>query len=513
MLRFIEVVVPGPWWNTLTYTLDSPDVPNTGIRVRVPVGRGERVGFLAGCGESPPERGRANLKAVSELLDERCVLGDELWGLAGWTGRTFLCGMGEALQLICPRPILQGESFPCPSPGGSSAVENRIFRETSCYNPVDEGRNALYVERLLNGGRALVLFPEAESAAFFFARLPAQVKAEALLWPSTGGKKLRASWEMACREEVRVIVGTGGAVFAPMNFNAIIVDDESNPAWVFMRPPRISARSLAGRRALFMKAELVLGGRVPSARTYVRSRPECRTLPQRRNLIFVDMGRSFKNETRGIEGTLPLTKSLVERTRSTLKEGRHALWIMDRRGQAGEVFCSECGKSFLCPRCASLMRSEAGGTTLRCVQCGTRERLPDKCPACRGVLLMGKRPGLDALYPVAARYMREYPVLMDEPRLKRLELPSLLLGTRRLLALCDSVDAGLIAWLDLDAEARKTDYNARFQTFSMVWESFWRGLGGGAERIVLMQTRRSGSAWQSTLWSGWGNFWQGELEE
>jgi primosomal protein N' (replication factor Y) len=139
------------------------------------------------------------------------------------------------------------------------------------------------------------------------------------------------------------------------------------------------------------------------------------------------------------------------------------------------------------------------------------ELLPDKCPVCRGVLLTGKRPGLEALLPAAIRCVREYPVL-GEP-LKRPESPSLLLGTRRLLALCDSVDAGLIAWLDLDAEARKTDYNARFQTFSMVWESFWRGLDGAGERVVLMQTRRPGSAWQSTLWSGWGNFWQGELEE
>ncbi|MDR3265139.1 MAG: hypothetical protein LBT15_03910, partial [Synergistaceae bacterium] len=367
MLRHVEVVVPGPWWNTLTWTLDSHDVPNTGVRVRVPLGRGERVGFVAGCA-SPPERGGGNfggLKAVREVLDERCVLGDELWGLAGWTGRTFLCGMGEALQLICPKPVLQGEPFPYPAPSKfSSETGNGVFRETPCYNPVDGERAGFFIERLLSGGRALVLFPEVESAALFFARLPGPVKAEALLWPSTGGKKLRTSWERTCREEVRVVVGTGGAVFAPMNFDTIIVDDESNPAWIFVRPPRISARSLAGRRALSLKAELVLGGRVPSARTYLRSRPKCSILPRRRNLVFVDMKRSFKDEIRGVEGELPVTKSLVERTRATLKGGRCALWIMDRKGQAGEVFCSECGSTLLCPRCGSVMRSEREGTAL-----------------------------------------------------------------------------------------------------------------------------------------------------
>ncbi|MDR1875423.1 MAG: hypothetical protein LBQ90_10490 [Synergistaceae bacterium] len=514
---YVEVVVPGPWWNTLTYRLDSPDAP-TGARVRVPLGRAERVGFIAGRAASPPEgpknsekgAGRA-LKTVKEVLDERCILGDELWGLAGWAGRTFLCGMGEALQLICPKPLLKGAAFPFPV-SAISRAQDRVFREIPCYNPKDGERIARYLDRIAAGGRTLVLFPEAQSAARFFERLPREFRDEALLWPvSAEGKKLEAAWGMACREEVRVVVGTGRAVFAPMNFDAIIVDDEANPAYVFVRSPRIPARSLAGRRALSLKAELILGGRVPSARTYLRSRPECRTRPQRQNLIFVDMRRSFRSAVRGVEGEVPLTESLIGRTRATLGEGRCALWIMDRRGLAGEVFCVECGETLLCPRCASVMRSELEGKTLRCVQCGAREPLPGRCPNCRGTLLQGKRPGLEALSSMASRHITGYPILSDVSRPKR--LPCLFLGTRRALALCDVVDAGLVAWLDLDAEARRTDYNARFQAFSMVWESCWRGLQGETERVVLMQTRHAGIGWWSTLWSGWGNFWKGELEE
>jgi primosomal protein N' (replication factor Y) len=111
--------------------------------------------------------------------------------------------------------------------------------------------------------------------------------------------------------------------------------------------------------------------------------------------------------------------------------------------------------------------------------------------------------------------------------------PSLILGTRRVLALCDSLDVGLAAWLDLDAEARRVEYNARFQAFSMVWESYWRGLRGhgplkhsplergsddddAAEttaRTVLLQTRRPESAWVNSFRLGWGRFWESELRE
>jgi primosomal protein N' (replication factor Y) len=122
------------------------------------------------------------------------------------------------------------------------------------------------------------------------------------------------------------------------------------------------------------------------------------------------------------------------------------------------------------------------------------------------------------LLPWAVGHLKGHDVLLGETGKKTppLSRPSLILGTRRILSLCDALDVGLVAWLDLDAEARKIEYNARFQTFSMVWESYWRGFrrcNDGGERIVLVQTRRPGSAWHASFWLGWDRFWKGELEE
>lgn len=530
-MRCIDVVVPGPWWNALTYAFEEKSPPKNGARVKVPLGKGERVGFVMGLDYDLPQTAASSnafenekLKTVKEVLDETSPLGEELWDLAGWIGKTFLCGMGEALQMICPNPILQGEPFsPCPA----LSAKNRAFQEILFYHPLDEERFAYYRERLANTqDRVLLLFPEAKESMAFFMRLPKAVKADALLWPSVGGKKLWDAWNKTASNEVRIVIGARGAVFAPFSFDEFIVEDESNPAYVFHRAPRLLARSLIGRRALFSKSRLVLGGRMPSGKTFLRSRPRCQVLPQRKNLVFVDMGRSFKTEIRGIEGQIPLTGALIEHTRATLSQGRHVFWIMDRKGQAGEVCCADCGDTLYCPRCGSVMRSESENTRnagpqktiLRCVRCGQREALPMQCPTCRGTLLLGKRPGLEELLPLAARYIKGYGISLDTKQ-KPTE-PSLILGTRKLLSLCSSLDAGLVAWLDLDAEARKVEYNARFQTFSMVWESCWRGLhrdeqrdGQKGDRIVLMQTRRPGSSWQRSLWLGWEYFWERELQE
>jgi len=530
----VEVVVPGPWWNTLTYLVedDLGAAPTEGARVRVPLGKGTRIGFVSSAvyrAAGSTDR----LRPIGDILDDSPVLGSELWSLAGWLGGTFLCGAGEALQLICPTQVLRGESLrdrggapllPIPNPPKNRDDNEKSFQEVLFYNPIDEERFAHYRNALLaNEKRTLLLFPEAKIASDFFAgmlKMQKSLKADALLWPSSGGKKLWDAWKKTVSGGVRVVVGSSGAAFAPLCFDEAIVDDESNLAYIFQRAPRISARSIVGRRALTLKARLLLGGRMPSARTYMRSRPLCCALPRRSDLVFVDIGRSFKNEVRGVEGGLPITPSLLERTESVMEQGRCVFWIMDRKGHAGEIYCSDCDSSLCCPRCKGMTRSEGVGDTvnIRCVRCGARGKLPSHCSVCRGSLLLGKRPGLEALLPMAVRFMsrkttKKHTILLDEPGQKYSGGPSLILGTRKILALCDSLDVGLIAWLNLDAEARKADYNARFQAFSMVWESCWRGLPKNGERLVLMQVRGSGNSWRSVLRLGWEHFWRGELRE
>lgn len=501
----VEIVVPGPWWNSLTYISDHHI--DAGVRLRVPLGRGNRVGFSTGC--SKPLEHPVGLKHVGEILDTKPVLDDEMWSLACWIGNTFLCGLGEALLLINPPLLLQGAALPCKS---SFVSSRKLFKETSIYTPVDSERFSFYKERLSSERRSLVLFPEVDSAKFFFSTLPPNLKSNALLWPSTGGKKLWDAWQKTYSGETNLVVGCGSAVFAPALFEEVIIDDEANSSYIFVRSPRISARSIAGKRAVNLKASLVLGGRLPSAKTFLRSSPLCEALPKREHFIFVDITRSLKTEVHGIEGHLPITPALLERTRTTLAKGYHALWIMDRKGQSGEVYCNDCGEAFTCPQCFSLMRSEQKGKILNCIKCGFREPLPDKCPSCKGVLLQGKRPGLEALYAAAKYYIKNFPVFPYE-EVKRLSTPSLVLGTRKTLALCDSPNLGLIAWLDLDAETRKVEYNARFQTFSMVWESYWRGIEKNSDRFVLIQSRRASGGWQKIFFQGWQPFWKEELQE
>ena len=98
-MPLVDVIVPGPWWNALTYETDSPLAP--GARVRVPMGRSVRVGFVLCPAQTEPQK---NIRHIIDTLDETCALNAGLWELALWMGRTFLCGAGPSDDLSAVIP-------------------------------------------------------------------------------------------------------------------------------------------------------------------------------------------------------------------------------------------------------------------------------------------------------------------------------------------------------------------------------------------------------------------------
>ena len=515
--------VPGPWWNSLTYEFRENAEP--GGRALVPVGKGFRYGIIErGPADRPAGEG-FSIRQARAVSDSEPLFSQNMLQLISWTGKTFLCGPGEALKSAVPASILSfSEPFLSFSDNPGRTMPG-IYEEMFLYECRTRDRWISFIERMEKAETFLVLFPEQEMASSFFDLLPSSLMNRTILWPSAGGKKLHNAWLAARAGRVSGIVGGPGAVFAPLPFlSAVIVEEESSGAFRSYNQPFLNARTIAGRRALLEKASLTLAGRMPSSRVYLRGRPVCTEAAPRHSVRYVDIRKGFASETPGVEGNLRLSEALLSETKNVLSRGKTALWLLDRKGYAGEVACEDCGNSVRCPRCSGIMAWEEKKSRLRCSSCGTSRPIPEFCPFCRGPLLTGKRPGLEALFPVARAIAPEdTPVLLwNEVRTtgkknraalkKELETGGIVLGTRAALALCDMAEIGFAAWIDADGETRSVSYQAKFNAFSMAWESFWRG-NEGTDRMVLFQSRRPGTGWQRGMVSGWGKFWEDELAE
>ena len=507
----IDVVIPS-LLVSLTYECNE-DLP-VGARVAVQVVKRLYVGFVLGPSQKTFPAS-VKIKPIMRIIDREPVIPPDLWDLAEWSGREGLCGMAVALASILPKEFISGEDLPTTN----FSEQTGEFREHTFYYPYDHERNEFYITELRKTERTLILFPTKESAQEFFKNLPQDIKQEALLWPSTGGKKLWEAWNAAFTQQIRVVVGSQGAVFAPLSPQKIIVEDEANPAYIFQRSPRISARDMAKRRAEFLGARLILCGTMPSLSTFLRVAPkESSLIPVRDNIILTDINYSRKEEAQGVEGNVTITLSLMRRTYRELARGNNVIWILNRIGNSSEVYCENCGQSVKCEKCGGVMRSENFGEVLRCKVCGKLQEVPEKCPNCGYKFFKGKRPGVEALYEIAQRYYRKvylhckYSYDESFSNVRSNISGGLVLATQRGLELCDKINPSLVAWLDLDSELWRPDYDTQYRVFRMLWESYWRGRSERSERKVLIQARRSGMKLAEYLPRGWTKFLSHELE-
>ena len=526
-MTYLDVIVPGPWWNALTFTINESIIPPRGSRVRVPMNNSQRIGFVSRViGEGEFVKDNIKYKEITEVLDNESVFGESLWNLMLWVGHYFMCSPGEVLKVISPSELLNGEKI---LQNKKNLKENKYnnhkkFCESECYIPYDYERENFYIHRLTGleeGSTALVLFPERLVAKRFYDSLSSELKDSALFWENKGTKKFWQNWLQVRDGNVKFIVGGPSAVYAPLpNTSLVIVEDEANPAYISVRYPNLPVRSIAGKLAFLSKSELILGGRLPSAKTYFRKKIKCDFQPQKDLLHFVDIKDGFSALVQGVEKALPISKTLISETKKCLNNDMAVLWIFDRKGYAIEVLCEDCGHGLLCPICGAVMTAEnditEGEIVLCCRRCSNRKKMPDTCPSCHGSFFVGKRPGLEALQSIAeAFYEQELKGALPKEK-------KLVVGTRKILSLCDNKNVGLIAWIDIDLDAHKTDYTSRFHAFSMVWESLWRGIkkpeasgviNENINRRVIVQSRNPAKGWQIGLKCGFEYFWDNDLAE
>ena len=402
----VDVSVPELGIDTLTY--ETATRLNEGARVIVEVVSTKHTGFVLGKAQKALPRG-VKAKPVEGVFDGGRTVDADIWNLAMWAGKVSMSGPSKALRAAFPIQILTGENLLLPPRNESPSTK---FTERNCFNPFDSERVNFFLSELNEGVRTLILFPKKDEAKSFFTNLPENLKAESVLWSSESPKFFEA-WKMIHSRKVRVVIAPPGGVFAPLMPRKIIVEDESNPAYVIPYTLNLSARSLAGHRAAFLGAEFITAGRIPSLKTYIRTKPRESLKPDRRNIILADIHISRKEELPGIEGNIPLTYTLTSRTHKELAQGHNVVWILNRTGESSEVFCGNCGESVKCPKCGGIMQARNDGDILKCRRCGTIRELPPLCEKCGYHLLIGRKPGIEALAKIAAKYFADVHVYTE----------------------------------------------------------------------------------------------------
>jgi len=211
----------------------------------------------------------------------------------------------------------------------------------------------------------------------------------------TPAQRLR-NWLMAQGGHADVVLGTRLSVFTPLpRLGLIVVDEEHDPSYKQQDGARYSARDLAVYRARLEKVPVILGSATPSLESwhnalpvseggvgrYVRLAMPARVgdgaMPQ---VKVVDLSRA----PRGAHGQEPppLARELLQAITQRVERGEQSLVLLNRRGYAPVLHCSDCGWKSGCPHCSAWRVFHKVDRTLRCHHCGLSERVPRACPDC-----------------------------------------------------------------------------------------------------------------------------------
>lgn len=376
------------------------------------------------------------------------------------------------------------------------------------YGITGSGKTTIYIkliEDVIGSGRtAIVLVPEIsltpQLMSIFVSHFHDDV---AVMHSALSIGERYDEWKRIKNGDVKVVIGTRSAVFAPLeNIGLIVIDEEQEHTYKSESSPRYHARDIAKHRCAHFGALLLLGSATPSVEsmysaqngTYslvrLDNRYNARPLP---DVLIADLKEDLKLGISGSVGSV-LRNEIFE----NLKHGEQSILFINRRGSSSVVSCGGCGYTFSCPNCDVSMTYHSANRRMMCHYCGHSIPEPDSCPECGGRLkyigagTQKVEEELKEMFSgVRVLRMDADTVSAANPHTKILRefcegRADILLGTQMVAKGLDFENVTLVGVVFADLSLYINDYRAHERTFSLITQVIGRaGRGMLSGRAVI----------------------------
>jgi primosomal protein N' (replication factor Y) len=406
----LRVALDLPLHRLFDYTVESASSADVGFRVRVPFGKGDRIGVIVEVvdGSDWPV---AQLKAAGEILRDLPQLPPDFFRLCEFASAYYQAALGEVLMQALPAglkrvtaPVRRSGRALSPQSLASlpvltaeqsvalSAIDPQAgFSAHLLHGVTGSGKTEVYlrlIERMLAAGKqALLLVPEINLTPQLEGRVRARFPESMVvsLHSELAEAARERNWRAAFSGEANIVLGTRLAIFTPLpRLGLIVVDEEHDPSFKQQDGMRYSARDVAVFRAHQLGIPVVLGSATPSLESWANARSGrygLLALRQRANPEAV-LPAVHLLDTRKMILQDGISEPLIAAIGACLTRGEQSLVFLNRRGYAPVLACAACGWVSRCQRCAANLVLHMADRRLRCHHCGFEARVPKACPTC-----------------------------------------------------------------------------------------------------------------------------------
>jgi primosomal protein N' (replication factor Y) len=386
------------------------------------------------------------------------------------------------------------------------------FEAALLHGVTGSGKTEVYlgaIEAALSRGKsAIVLVPEIALTLWVGRQVRARFGEHvAVLHSALPDIERAREWWRVRHGNVRVVVGTRSAVFAPIeNLGLIIVDEEQESSYKQEEVPRYHGRNTAVYRARLEGAVVLLGSATPSLESYHNARTEkyrLLTLASRvenrplADVRIVDLREEFRREHRAP----PVSEALRAAIALRLEEGTQAMVLINRRGYSWSMLCRSCGSVVQCQNCSIALTYHKSRQRLECHYCGYWIRPPKECPKCHAEYLYFVGDGAERVdeylreqFPKAriarldrdtVRTKREYQQVLGAFADGEIDI---LVGTQMVAKGHDFQRVTLVGVVAADLALGRPDFRAAERTFQLLTQVAGRAGRGELSGEVLVET-------------------------
>jgi primosomal protein N' (replication factor Y) len=431
------------------------------------------------------------------------------------------------------------------------------------------GKTEIYlraVKQALRQGRsAIVLVPEIaltpQTIRRFGARFPDTL---AVMHSHLSPGERYDQWRRMRAGDLRLVVGSRSAIFAPVrNLGLIVLDEEHEPSYKQQQTPNYHARDVAVELARLTGATCVLGSATPALESAYRAErgeyvrllmPQrimghTRALAQQASALRMPVARYHPEDaaegapTEAMYTELPpvevvdmraelragnysmLSRRLQASIEAALAAKEQVILFLNRRGAATFVMCRDCGHVLKCPRCDLPLTYHSAGHDLICHHCNYTTSVPPQCPSCGSARIKFFGAGTQRLEEVVREAYSQARVIrwdLDTTggKMAHEEIldafvrgeADIMIGTQMIAKGLDLPRVTLVGVVSADTMLNLPDYTAgerAFQLLTQVAGRAGRSILGGT--VVLQTYAPHHPAVQAASRHDYDAFYQGEM--
>lgn len=390
-------------------------------------------------------------------------------------------------------------------------TRENAYSSALLHGVTGSGKTMVYLKLIDNvlesGKNIIVMVPEIaltpQMLSIFNSRYGAKI---AIIHSALSLGERADEWKRIKYGQVRIVVGTRSAVFAPLeNIGLIIIDEEQEATYKSEQSPRYHTRDVARFRCAHHKALLLLSSATPAVESYAAARKGyCHLLSLKERYGEADLAEVLLVDMREeiIQGNSSEISSVLKNAlEANLEAGFQSILMINRRGYNTLAKCTSCSTVVTCPQCSISLRYHNANKRLMCHYCGYSRPFTDTCDACGKKSVKYTGFGTQRIEEDLKEQLPHARILrMDtDSTMTRLSHESklesfrnkefdIMLGTQMVAKGLDFENVTLAAVISVDQQLYNDDFRSMENTFSLLTQVVGRSGRGKNPGKAIIQT-------------------------